>query len=91
MPRVEAGRRDGERSWLVPGGLRCSFVDLYFIGTFLVNGTVTFLLFAVVVVGMHYQILQEEAFLRGVHGDAYEAYCRETRRYLGRRAVGGAM
>jgi protein-S-isoprenylcysteine O-methyltransferase Ste14 len=61
------------------------FMDLYFIGTFLLNGSVVFLLFAVLVVGgLHYQILEEEKFLRGTYGAAYEAYCAETRRYLGK-------
>jgi protein-S-isoprenylcysteine O-methyltransferase Ste14 len=62
------------------------FVDFYFIGTFLLNGTVFFLLSAVlVVVGLHYQILQEEQFLRQQYGEAYTAYRARTRRYVGRR------
>ena len=40
------------------------FLDLYFVGTFLIAGTLTFLAFAAVIVaGVHYQILQEEKFL----------------------------
>ena len=62
------------------------FLDLYFIGTFLLNGAVVFLLFAVVmIVGLHYQILQEEQFLKGQYGEAYERYCAKTNRYLGWR------
>jgi protein-S-isoprenylcysteine O-methyltransferase Ste14 len=65
------------------------FLDLYFIGTFLLNGTVVFLLFAVViVVGLHYQILQEERFLKGQYGEAYERYCVKTSRYLSLRRWG---
>jgi len=61
------------------------FVDLYFIGTFLLNGTVIFLMAAVlVVVGLHYQILQEERFLRAQYGQAYRDYCAQTPRYLGK-------
>ena len=59
------------------------FIDLYFAGTFLVNGTLIFLLFAaLVVLGMHYQILQEERFLAGAHGEAYRRYCTVVGRYL---------
>jgi protein-S-isoprenylcysteine O-methyltransferase Ste14 len=62
------------------------FVDLYFAGVFLINGTLVFLVFAVLVlVGMHYQILQEETFLTRQYGQAYRAYCARTRRYFGRR------
>jgi protein-S-isoprenylcysteine O-methyltransferase Ste14 len=40
------------------------FLDLYFAGTFFINGTLIFLVFAVVVIaGVHYQIMQEESFL----------------------------
>jgi len=60
------------------------FVDLYFIGAFLLNGTVIFLMAAVlVVVGLHYQILQEEQFLRTQYGQAYRDYCACTPRYFG--------
>jgi protein-S-isoprenylcysteine O-methyltransferase Ste14 len=59
-------------------------LDLYFLGTFLINGTFVFLLFAVLVAaGVHYQILLEERFLRMQYGPEYEAYCRTTGRYLG--------
>ncbi|NQU67412.1 MAG: isoprenylcysteine carboxylmethyltransferase family protein [Candidatus Marinimicrobia bacterium] len=60
------------------------FLDLYFIGTFLVNGAVVFLLFAVLIVlGLHYQILQEENYLKKRHSAAYETYCAQTNRYFG--------
>jgi protein-S-isoprenylcysteine O-methyltransferase Ste14 len=61
------------------------FIDLYFVGTFLINGTIVFLIFAAVVVaGIHYQILEEERYLRSAYGTAYAAYNARTRRYLGR-------
>jgi protein-S-isoprenylcysteine O-methyltransferase Ste14 len=61
-------------------------VDLYLVGTFLINGTVIFLLLAILVVaGLHYQILQEEKFLAQPYGKAYRNYCAQTRRYFGRR------
>ena len=60
------------------------FLDLFFIGTFLINGTLVFLIFAVVtVLGIHYQILQEEKFLAGKYGQAYREYCSRTGRYVG--------
>jgi protein-S-isoprenylcysteine O-methyltransferase Ste14 len=53
------------------------FLDLYAFGTFLINGTLGFLLFALVLAtGIHYQILQEESFLRRTYGTAYHDYCR---------------
>jgi protein-S-isoprenylcysteine O-methyltransferase Ste14 len=61
-------------------------IDMYFIGAFLLNGTVFFLAAAVLAVaGMHYQILQEEEHLRKQYGEAYRAYCATTGRYIGRR------
>ncbi len=60
------------------------FLDLYLIGTFLLNGTLGFLILAIaIVLGLHYQILQEEKFLLRAHGQAYQAYCSKTRRYFG--------
>src|SRR5262249_15287579 len=45
------------------------FLDLYAFGTFLINGTLGFLLFALVLAaGIHYQILQEESFLLRTYG-----------------------
>lgn len=59
------------------------FFDLYFTGTFLINGTAIFLVFALLTIAnLHYQILQEEAFLARVHGAAYDTYCTSTTRYL---------
>jgi protein-S-isoprenylcysteine O-methyltransferase Ste14 len=60
------------------------FFDLYFIGTFLINGGLLFLLLAVLtVLNLHYQILHEERFLARLHGSAYEAYRARTARYVG--------
>lgn len=65
------------------------FFDLYFLGTFLLNGSVFFLIMAVLVaLNLHYQILQEERFLARAHGAAYEAYCARTARYLARPDAG---
>lgn len=62
------------------------FVDLYFIGTFLINGTASFLIFAVLAVaGLHYQIVQEEKFLSSNYGRVYRAYQARTGRYWGWR------
>ena len=59
------------------------FIDLYFVGTFLINGTLIFLIFAVLVLlGLHYQIVQEEKFLTQTYGDAYENYRAGTGRYF---------
>ena len=59
------------------------FFDLYFLGTFLLNGSLFFLIMTVLVaLNLHYQILQEERFLASVHGAAYEAYRARTARYL---------
>jgi len=64
------------------------FLDLYAFGTFLINGTLGFLLFALILaVGIHYQIIQEESFLRRTYGKAYHDYCRRTARYFSRKSV----
>lgn len=66
------------------------FMDLYTIGSFLLTGRLSFLIFALLAVaGLHWQILQEERFLRGVHGPAYDAYLRRVPRYLGWPRAGG--
>ncbi len=59
------------------------FLGLYFFGSFLINGTLIFLVFAVAaVIALHYQILQEEEFLAKAHGKAYRDYCARTGRYF---------
>lgn len=59
------------------------FLDLWFIGIFLINGTLIFLIFAVLAVAiLHWQILQEEEFLLKLYGQPYQSYCAKTGRYL---------
>lgn len=63
-------------------------LDLYAFGTFLLNGTLGFLIVALILaIGIHYQILQEEEFLLKFYGTAYQRYCDRTARYLGWRPV----
>jgi protein-S-isoprenylcysteine O-methyltransferase Ste14 len=58
-------------------------LDLWFIGTFLINGTLIFLIFAVLAVAsMHWQIRQEETFLTNLYGQPYQDYCARTGRYI---------
>lgn len=58
-------------------------LDLWFIGTFLINGTLIFLIFAgLAVAAMHWQIRQEETFLSNLYGQPYRDYCRQTGRYI---------
>jgi protein-S-isoprenylcysteine O-methyltransferase Ste14 len=85
------GLDEAEPGRLVTGGIYAVsrnpiylFFGLYFIGTFLVNGGLLFLLLAILtVVNLHYQILHEERFLARLHGPAYEAYRARTARYVG--------
>jgi len=59
------------------------FMDLYFLGSWLINRDVFTLIAALVtLIGIHFQILQEERFLAGRHGAAYDAYRRMVRRYI---------
>lgn len=59
------------------------FLDLWFIGIFLINGTLIFLIFAALAVtAMHWQIRQEEAFLSNLYGQPYRDYCARTGRYV---------
>ena len=60
------------------------FLNLWFIGTFLINGRVIFLVLAILaVVVQHWQILQEEAFLTNLYGQPYRNYLARTGRYVG--------
>lgn len=60
------------------------FLDLWFIGIFLINRRLMFLIFAVLaVIAMHWQILQEEVFLAQLYGQPYRNYCARTPRYFG--------
>jgi protein-S-isoprenylcysteine O-methyltransferase Ste14 len=59
------------------------FIKLWFIGTFLINGTVIFLVLAVfAIAAQHWQILREERFLTQRYGEAYEDYRKQVPRYL---------
>ena len=61
------------------------FLDLYLAGTFLLNGSVPFLLIASSgIAGLHIQIRREETFLRHRYGPAYLEYCAKTPRYVSR-------
>jgi protein-S-isoprenylcysteine O-methyltransferase Ste14 len=59
------------------------YIDFYFIGTALINTNILFILFAVIVIiGLHYQILQEEKFLSNFYGEEYSEYKKRVRRYI---------
>jgi len=59
------------------------FMDIFFLGVFLVYPTLFFGIFFVCFAsGIHTQILNEERFLRGHFGDEYAAYCQKVRRYF---------
>ena len=59
------------------------FLDLWFIGIFLINGTLIFLIFAVLAfAAIHWQILKEESFLTNLYGQPYQDYCERTGRYI---------
>jgi protein-S-isoprenylcysteine O-methyltransferase Ste14 len=58
-------------------------LDLLFMGIFLINGTLIFLMFAVLAIAnMHWQIRQEEEFLSKLYGQPYQDYCARTGRYV---------
>ena len=58
-------------------------LDLWFIGIFLINGTLGFLIFALAaVIVLHWQMLREEKFLSELYGEPYREYSARTVRYL---------
>jgi len=58
-------------------------MDLYFLGTFLINSNLFFLMcFVCIALGFHLQIRQEEAFLIERPGDSYRKYMAQVRRYI---------
>jgi len=60
------------------------FLDLWFFGIFLINGTLIFLIFAVAAIAVqHWQILQEEVFLLRLYGQPYQDYRARVGRYVG--------
>ena len=59
------------------------FLDLWFVGVFLINGTLVFLIFALLALGhLHYQIVREEKFLDDLYGEPYRDYRSKTARYF---------
>jgi protein-S-isoprenylcysteine O-methyltransferase Ste14 len=59
------------------------FLGLWFIGVFLINGTLIFLIFALLAIAvLHWQILQEEKFLVRLYGQPYQNYCARIGRYF---------
>ncbi len=59
------------------------FLDLWFIGVFLMNGRLIFLIFAILtLIAIHWQILQEEAFLSKLYNEPYHQYRSQTGRYI---------
>lgn len=59
------------------------FIDSWFIGTFLINGNLIFLVLAVLALAaQHWQILREESFLTQRYGEPYEIYRKKVPRYL---------
>ena len=58
------------------------FINLYFIGTFLMNGILALLFFAILTpLNLHWLILGEEKFLSKTYGLAFHNYCAMTNRY----------
>ena len=58
-------------------------LDLWFVGIFLINGRLIFLVFATLAMAaIHWQIRQEETFLSHLYGEPYKEYCSRTGRYL---------
>lgn len=59
------------------------FLDLWFFGIFLINGTAIFLIFAVAAVAvLQWQIRREEDFLSSLYGEPYQDYRAKTGRYI---------
>lgn len=59
------------------------FIDLWFLGIFLINGRLIFLIFAALAfAAVHWQILKEERFCANLYGEPYKNYCERTGRYF---------
>ena len=59
------------------------FFDLYFFGTFFVNGNIIFLIYSIILAAiLHIQILREEKFLTKNFGNKYEIYSKSVNRYF---------
>jgi protein-S-isoprenylcysteine O-methyltransferase Ste14 len=62
---------------------------LNFVGTFLINGALVFLILAILILfNSHYLILREEKFLSKTYGPVFRKYCSRTNRYLSWRRPG---
>ncbi|MFC2045793.1 methyltransferase family protein, partial [Chloroflexota bacterium] len=58
------------------------FINIYFAGTFLMNGSLILLCFAVATpFNLHWLILGEERFLSKTFGLSFHNYCAKTKRY----------
>lgn len=58
-------------------------IDLYMVGTFLMNGTMIFLFAGVfIILNLHYQITHEEKFLAKIYGQKYYDYYSLVGRYI---------
>lgn len=59
------------------------FLDLYFVSTWLIYSNLFFLISSIIIIiGIHYQIFQEEKFLLTKYGKEYENYKMKVRRYI---------
>lgn len=59
------------------------FFNLYFLGTFLINGNIVFIVFTVLLGSiLHYQLIREEKFLLKVFKKQYEDYIQNVGRYF---------
>lgn len=59
------------------------FFNLYFIGTFFINGNLVFLIFAVLLgIVLHLQLIREENFLIKTHGKSYASYKQNVSQYF---------
>ena len=64
------------------------FYDLYFVGTFMINGALIFLIMSVLlIITLHYLIIQEEKYLNLNYGESFITYAYQTRRYLNWRKL----
>jgi len=59
------------------------FFNLYFLGTFLINGNLVFIIFAILLGAvLHWQLIREEKFLLKVFERQYREYVSATGRYF---------
>ena len=59
------------------------FYDFYFVGTFMINGALIFLIMAVLlIIILHYLIIHEEKSLYTTYGNSFREYFQHTERYV---------